>query len=203
MNEERFIELLKSAGEFNLDVSESCEKKILDHLQKRPIEGRIQRLKAHLSSSVLLRPVLALLIIGIAGIFYISIQKGNHVKINPQQLYNRIITEIQAINSERDINKALSIYSDEFFKVSGANSRAELKKNIETLFKNYNNIEYKPEKKKVIIRKNNALIENNIQYYAKATDNSIKPLIYQGKERIYLKRYRDTWKIVAWVYEDK
>ncbi|MBU1076989.1 MAG: hypothetical protein KKH98_06845, partial [Spirochaetes bacterium] len=78
-----------------------------------------------------------------------------------------------------------------------------LRGNIKTLFENYSDIQYKPEKKKVIVKGNKALIENNIKYRAITINKDLKSLFYQGRERIYLKKDRNKWKIIAWVYEDK
>ena len=200
MDEKRFINLLKNAGNFKLESNKELDNTIINNIYSPPVKNSVKEWKNRLLSPVFLRPILAVLIIIIITLYFIQIKSIKYSKISPQELYNQITSQIQEINTNKDIKKALNIYSDDFFK---QNNRAEVKKNIEILFNNYAFIEYKPIKEKVIIKDNNALIENKIKYYARAINNQVSPISYQGKERIYLKRYRDEWKIVAWLYEDK
>ncbi len=200
MDEKRFINLLKNAGNFELENNKELDNTIINNIYSPSVKNSVKEWKNRLLSPVFLRPILTVLIIIIITLYFIQIKSIKYSKINPQELYNQITSRIQEINTNKDIKKALNIYSDDFFK---QNNRAEVKKNIEILFKNYTFIEYKPIKEKVIIKNNNALIENKIKYYARANNNQVSPISYQGKERIYLKRYRDEWKIVAWLYEDK
>lgn len=200
MNEERFIKLLKEAGDFELKCNEEMDNIIVNNIYNPPVIKRLKEWKDKLLNPVFLRVALAILIIGIIIFSFIQIRSIRYSEIEPQELYNHVISQIQEINNKKDIKKALNIYSDDFFK---QNDREEVKKNIEILFKNYATIEYNPIKEKIIIKDNNALIENKIKYFARAIDEGAKSLSYQGKERIYLKRYRNKWKIVAWLYEEK
>ncbi len=200
MNEEKFIELLNKTGNFEPVTNKELDNIILDNIYNTPEIKVVKNWKNRLLSPVFLRPVLTIFIIGIVIFSIVKISNIKNSEINPQELYNQVISQIQEINIKKDIKKALNIYSEEFFK---QNNRAEVKKNIEILFKNYTTIEYRQEKEKIIIKNNNALIENQIKYYANAENDKVKPIYYQGKERIYLKRYRDKWKIVAWLFEEK
>ena len=197
MDDTKLIQLLMAAGNFELNSSDTVDNIIVNDIHNSNITER----KEHrLLSSFFIRPLLAVLIIFILTLSIVKIRNTMHKKIEPQELYDYIISQIQDINVKKDIEMALNIYSEDFF---NQNNRDELKKNIENLFMNYTEIEYRPVKEKIIVKNGNALIENKIKYYAKAYDKAVKPLFYQGKERIYLKRIRNKWKIVAWVYEEK
>ena len=200
MNDERFIQLLNKAGDFDLKESKEIDGIILDNIYNTPAVPVRVKWKERLFSPVLLRPVFAALIVIVLFFSILKIRNMQYTRIDTQKLYDQIISQIQKINSEKDIEMALSIYSEDFFK---QNNRNAVKENIKTLFREYVAIKYEPIKEKIIIRNNNALIENKIKYCAEAVDKDVKPISYHGKERIYLKRYRDKWKIVAWVYEEK
>ena len=115
-------------------------------------------------------------------------------------IYKNLVSEIQEINTRKDIQKAMAIYSDEFFKNT---EKALVEKNIQALFENYSRIDYNPSKEKVLVNKNKALIENRVKYFAQAANKSVESISYQGKERIYLERYKNKWKIVAWIFEEE
>lgn len=193
MNNQQFINLLKSTGDFKLEVSRETDSKIINNIYNPPISGAWINI---ILRSVIIRPALAILFV---LILIFSILQLKNPKVDKDELYNTIISQIKKINIKRNSEMALNIYSKDFYNNI---SRAELKKNIETLFNNYLDINYEPVKEKVIIKGNKALIENNIKYNATAYNSRIEPIIYNGKERIYLKRHNNNWKIIAWVYEE-
>lgn len=194
MDNEKLLELLKSAGTFELETDKEVDMNIINNMYNPPIsEVKINKIL----KSFFIRPILAVCII-IASIFLIIKIKEN--KADSSEFYDTIISQIKVINNEKDIDQALNIYAKEFFT---KNDREDVRRNIELLFSLYSDIKYEPIKEKVIIKGNKALIENNIKYQASAHNKKIKPISYSGKERIYLKRYNNEWKIVAWLYEEK
>ncbi len=193
MNNQQFINLLKLTGDFKLEVSRETNSKIINNIYNPLISGAWINT---ILRSVIIRPALAIFFV---LILIFSILQLKNSKVNKDELYNIIISQIKEINIKRNSEMALNIYSEDFYNHI---SRAELKKNIEILFNNYSDINYEPVKKKVIIKGNKALIENNIKYSAAAYNSRIKPITYKGKERIYLKRHNNNWKIIAWVYEE-
>ncbi len=198
INEKELIQMLSEAGDFDLKISKETDNIIVNNIYD---SGAMQYTwKERVFSAMILRPVLALFILGILTFSIIKIKNMPNTAVDPQELYNRIISQIQQINIEKDLEKAIDIYSEDFFQ---QNNKDELKKNIAALFRDYAVIKYEPTKEKIIVDRGNAMIENKIKYYAKALNKNVRSLLYQGKERIYLKRFRDKWKIVAWVYEGK
>ncbi len=198
INEKELIQMLSEAGDFDLKISKETDNIIVNNIYD---SGAMQYTwKERVFSAMILRPVLALFILGILTFSIIKIKNMPNTAVDPQELYNRIISQIQQINMEKDLEKAIDIYSEDFFQ---QNNKDELKKNIAALFRDYAVIKYEPTKEKIIVDRGNAMIENKIKYYAKALNKNVQSLLYQGKERIYLKRFRDKWKIVAWVYEGK
>ena len=181
-------QLLFKAGDFELEISKEKEDDILDMIYnyERP------RFKI-LSFPLLIRLGFSLIILLLIGMIY-----NNYLSYeNPDILYKKVMKQIITVTIQRDVEKALSLYDEEFF---NQHKRNEIKKNILWLFKNYK-IKYKPEKKNIIVSKNNALIENKIEYRAEPDKKNLSPISYIGYERIYLKKRGNEWKIITWIYE--
>ncbi|MBN1898972.1 MAG: hypothetical protein JW827_09355 [Spirochaetes bacterium] len=121
----------------------------------------------------------------------------NHI-FYPGYLYNNVMASIIKAQEEKNVDKALNLYSQEFFKRT---SRRKVKDNIQKLFAHYKKIDYIPEKEKVILKNNNLLIENKVYYHADPKDREISPITFKGKERIYLKKESQGWKVFAWIYD--
>lgn len=196
MNNQDFLKTLRLSGEFDLEVSNETDERIINNIYNPPID--VSWLDKLLKSFII-RPVLAVLVIGIFTFLVFNVN-NNRKKIDSNELYNTVVSQIQQINADRDVERAVEIYDSEFFK---QNNKAQLKQNIKTLFKSYSDIRYEPKNEKVIINGDKALIENQIKYFAAAKNKKTRSLHYQGRERIYLKRKHNNWKIVAWVYEEK
>lgn len=195
MNEQEIISLIQKAGDFELKNKEELDNKISYLINNTESKNSLLE-KFFITNSH--RIILTIIIILFIFLSYLKFY-NKELKINKNEFYNKIISQILYINDKKDVNLALNIYGKDFFNV---NNKAEIKKNIEQLFKNYNKIIYKPQKENVIVNADNALIENKIDYYATSDNRLIKPISMKGKDRIYLKKYNKQWKIIAWVYEE-
>ncbi|MDD5066155.1 MAG: hypothetical protein PHF84_03830 [bacterium] len=194
MKEESLVALLRSAGEFELAVSANLDERIsrtiFDSRKKEPY-----RFQEKLSSLFRLQYGISLLLVLIlTG----SLLKMRVDSVREDALYRQIIAEIISINEKKDVKRAMNIYSEDFFR---QNRKADIRKNIEELFGHYSTIRYLPEKMEVVVRKDRILIRNKVRYSALPRDREYAPILLQGRERIYLKKDRDEWKITAWVLD--
>lgn len=178
------IKLLKESAEVNVAPSDELDKKIMDVIYTS--EDRIYFKWHHVLKPAFVAVLLLFAVLILRNLFY------------PDYVYNNIMSTIIEVQKMRDINKALDLYSNEFFKTSSKN---RLKNNIQILFKYYKEIHYVPEKYRVVLKGNNLLIENRIYYEAQPVKSGLPPIVYKGKERIYLKKENNKWKIVAWIYD--
>ncbi len=178
------IKLLKQASAINITPSNETDTKIREIIYNSEISP-YSRWNTFLKPAFAIVVVFLILII-VRNIFY------------PAYIYNNVMSTIMEIQREKDVNKALSLYSDEFFYIL---SKEKFKNNIKTLFTYYNKIKYIPEKYKVILKKNTLLIENIVYYEAYPKSKKFAQIVYKGRERIYFKKEDDKWRIVAWIYD--
>ncbi len=188
MNDLRFEEKLKRAGDFKLDVSERVDNTIVNMI--RGYEPSRNNIFSVMFYRIAFSIVIFAIVVGVG----INIQRKFEI-INQTNLYNRIIGEIIKANNTKDLNAALNLYSKEFFILHDKN---KIRNNINEVFKLYKEIAYKPKMEKIVVRKNKMMIKSEFTYTAR---NDKQVINYNGKERIYLKKENNKWKIIAWIYE--
>lgn len=188
--------LLWEAGRFDLVSHEDLDEKIL-----RIIRGPVKTGKGFRVREFFRYPAARyILAFSLIMVFWVTVGRimSRRDRELKDEVYTAVISRIMAINEKKDVDKALGIFSEDFFR---QNNRGDFRKNIEELFQNYTPLKYKPEKEEVVMNGNSILIKNRIRYTATAVNSGFKSIMMEGKERIYLKKDRDQWKIVAWVFE--
>jgi len=105
---------------------------------------------------------------------------------------------IKAVENE-DVEMSFSFYSENFMKDS---EKEVLKKNIERLYSDYKNAVYVVENVSLVVKKDEAITEDDYSYSAipEKTSEDLKPIVLKGHERIYWRRENNLWKIYQWVY---
>ncbi len=193
MNNNEIIKLLKNTGKkIELEVSPEKDKAIINMILRNNEEKNYLSLLKRILNPIFIRTSLVTaMIIFVIGIFF----NIHNNKINSEKIYKSIISEIIEANKKKDINKALSLYSKEFYEL---HNKKLIKHNIQKLFKDFDKINYIPENKKLILKDNNMLIINKFTYIAYKNNKPV--LKYKGNEKIYLKKENNKWKIIAWIY---
>jgi len=201
MKEDRLENILRKAGDFklNFETSKEIDYKINEIIYGENISN-ISSYNIFSLKSFFQKIEYGFLLVFIVFISIFVFKNKLFKKVDENKIYQQIVSQIQEANIKKDVNLALSVYSDEFFKI---HNKEKLKINIELLFKNFKDIYYSPKNKRIIVKKNKALIENDTFYIARSK-NDKKIIKYRGLERIYLKKDRNSqWKIVAWVFQEK
>lgn len=187
MKNEVFMKSLVEAGKFVPEISDTTDSNIKNFIRNYEPEKSI-------SFAFVYRLAFSFLILAV--IIGISFNVRNYINNKKNNmLYQNVISRIIEVNNTRDLKAALDLYSNEFFLTHDKNA---IKNNISRFFSEYKEIKYKPEKEKVVVKNNRMMIENKFTYIAK---NKKDILMYNGKERIYLKKENNNWKIIAWIYE--
>lgn len=188
--------LLEEAGRFDLAPAADLDEKV-----RRIIYGNAGKEKTFLIRrffrSLFVKYAVAFCLLAAFSLFFGRMMSLRD-RERKEEIYAGIIRRITAINEKKDVEEALGFFSEEFFR---QNDRRQLKKNVEELFENYAPIRYKPEKVEVVLDGDSVLIKNRIRYSAAAANGHFRSISMEGLERIYLKKDRDEWKIVAWVLE--
>lgn len=127
------IKLLKESAEVNVTPSNELDRKIMDVIYAS--KDKVYFKWNYVFKSAFVAVMILFVVLIIKNVFY------------PNYVYNNIMSTIINVQKMRDINKALDLYSDEFFKM---NSKDRLKDNIQMLFRYYKEINYVPEKYKVV-----------------------------------------------------
>jgi len=182
--ENKMEKLLKRAGDIKISVPDEVDDKIIEYIYSYN-DTKYQSFFKILKPAFVLG-VIIFLFLSVRSIFYSNM------------VYKNIMNRINSVQRERDVYKALDLYSQDFFT---SNSKKELKENIESLFTLYKHIKYIPRKDRVILKGNRVLIENNVYYKAESDNKMVPKIEFKGKERIYLKKVNREWKIFAWVYD--
>ncbi|MBU1077325.1 MAG: hypothetical protein KKH98_08530, partial [Spirochaetes bacterium] len=107
MNDQRLKKLLRISGEFELEVDKKTDNTIIDLIHNSPVSpSRISKIL----SLFIVRPVL-IASIAILVLVFIFTRTGKVEKVDKEKLYNTIISQIQKINVDRNIDRALQLYS--------------------------------------------------------------------------------------------
>lgn len=127
------------------------------------------------------------------GIVY----KGDYSQ-EDMSFFKGFFNEITEAARNKDTKKSFSFYSKSFMKEQGV-MIFTIKKNIDYLYENYDDINYKMNNINLMIDKDKALSTDDFEYTARPVKEGMPELEYQGKERIYWKKEGNQWKIVQWV----
>jgi hypothetical protein len=197
MEEKDLIQLMNNAGKMKLETSQKTDHMILSNISNVNIRSLKRAHHIHNSLKIMMSIVA---VVSLSFFLYTGfISPSDLTQAEIAQIYSSFMNRVNEVHASKDVSKALSLYSEEFY---SQNDKQKLTENIKNLFDNYFEIDYTPIKEKIIVKQDSALIENQFTYSAKPVDRSVQSLSYQGKEKIYLKKSDNHWKVVAWVYEE-
>lgn len=151
------------------------------------------------------------IMLGMLGFLFISgcsshKSSGNNIKVSGQcspadvTYFDGFYTMMIQSCVNEDAKASFGYYSTGF-KGGSTEYMDKLKKNIITLYANYQKIKYDPSNISLTVQGDEAVTSDDFSYSAQPEKNSsVEALNYSGKERLYWKKENGAWRITEWIY---